>query len=163
MTLEELFAVVQDKQEVRLYGDGFEGSFKETFETDLRERGMRSTLNYVEGHKAKLEAVLTERAMRSTVDCVEASFAGELKVWFKDGGERKRRRKEMANKMTTQEAIHIIAEEAVRCRRLADDLAKDPLDQDGRALEHAKGYRRKADAMDRLVKIAWLWNTPVDE
>ena len=69
----------------------------------------------------------------------------------------------MVNEMTTQEAIHIIAEEAVRCRRLADDLAKDPLDQDGRALEHAKGYRRKADAMDRMVKIARLWNTPVDE
>ena len=69
----------------------------------------------------------------------------------------------MANEMTTQEAIHIIAEEAVRCRRLANDLAEDPMDQDGRALEHAKRYRRKADAMDRLVKIARLWNTPVDE
>ena len=69
----------------------------------------------------------------------------------------------MANEMTTQEAIHIIAEEAVRYRRMANDLAEDPMDQDGRALEHAKRYRRKADAMDRLVKIARLWNTPVDE
>ena len=69
----------------------------------------------------------------------------------------------MANEMTTQEAIHIIAEEAVRCRRLANDLAEDPMDQDGRALDHAKAYRRKADAMDRPVKIARLWNTPVDE
>ena len=69
----------------------------------------------------------------------------------------------MANEMTTQEAINIIAEEAVRCRRMANDLAEDPMDQDGRAMEHAKGYRRKADAMDRLVKIARLWNTPVDE
>ena len=69
----------------------------------------------------------------------------------------------MANEMTTQEAINIIAEEAVRYRRMANDLAEDPMDQDGRALEHAKRYRRKADAMDRLVKIARLWNTPVDE
>jgi F0F1-type ATP synthase epsilon subunit len=69
----------------------------------------------------------------------------------------------MANEMTTQEAITIIAEEAVRYRRMANDLAEDPMDQDGRALEHAKRYRRKADAMDRLVKIARLWNTPVDE
>ena len=69
----------------------------------------------------------------------------------------------MANEMTTHEAINIIAEEAVRYRRMANDLAEDPLDQDGRALEHAKRYRRKADAMDRLVKIARLWNTPVDE
>lgn len=69
----------------------------------------------------------------------------------------------MVNEMTTQEAINIMAEEAVRYRRLADDLADGPQDQGGRALEHAKGYRRKADAMDRLVKIARLWNTPVDE
>lgn len=69
----------------------------------------------------------------------------------------------MANEMTTQEAINIIAEEAVRCRRLADDLAESLLDQGGRMLEHAKGYRRKADAMDRLVKIARLWNKPADE
>lgn len=69
----------------------------------------------------------------------------------------------MANEMTTQEAITIIAEEAVRYRRMANDLAEDPMDQDGRALEHAKRYRRKADAMDRLVKIARLWDTPVDE
>ena len=69
----------------------------------------------------------------------------------------------MKENMTTKQAIHIIAEEAVRCRRMADDLAEDPMDQDGRALEHAKRYRRKADAMDRLVKIARLWNTPVDE
>ena len=43
------------------------------------------------------------------------------------------------------------------------DNKEDPMDQDGRTLEHAKRYRRKADAMDRLVKIARLWNTPVDE
>lgn len=65
--------------------------------------------------------------------------------------------------MTTQEAIHIAAEEAVRCRRLADDLTKDQPDQDGRALEHAKQYRRKADAMDRLVKIARLWVRTAEE
>lgn len=69
----------------------------------------------------------------------------------------------MTNEMTTQEAINIMAEEAVRYRRLANDLTDGPMDQDGRALDHAKAYRRKADAMDRLVKIARLWNTPVDE
>ena len=69
----------------------------------------------------------------------------------------------MKENMTTQQAINIIAEEAVRCRRLANDLADGPLDQGGRVLEHAKQYRRKADAMDRLVSIARLWNTPVDE
>ena len=65
--------------------------------------------------------------------------------------------------MTTQEAIHITAEEAVCCRRLADDLTKDQMDQDGRALEHAKQYRRKVDAMDRLVKIARLWVRTAEE
>ena len=69
----------------------------------------------------------------------------------------------MANNMSTQEAINIMAEEAVRYRRLANELADGPLDQGGRVLEHAKEYRRKADATDRLVKIARLWNTPVDE
>lgn len=67
------------------------------------------------------------------------------------------------NKMTTQEAIHIVAEEAVRCRRLADDLASDPLDQDGRAIEHAKQYRRKAEAMEKLVNIGRLWARTADE
>lgn len=69
----------------------------------------------------------------------------------------------VSNEMTTQEAIHIVAEEAVRCRRLADDLAKDPLDQDGRALEHARAYRKKADAMEKLVKIGRLWVRTTDE
>lgn len=55
--------------------------------------------------------------------------------------------------MTTQEAIHIMSEEAVRWRRLANDLAEDPLDQDGRALEHAKHYNQKADAADVLIRI----------
>lgn len=65
--------------------------------------------------------------------------------------------------MTVQQAIHIMADEAVRCRRLAQDLADDPLDQEGRALEHAKAYRRKAEAIEKLVKIARLWNRAADE
>lgn len=69
----------------------------------------------------------------------------------------------MNKTMTTQEAIHIMAEEAARYGRLAKDLADDPLDQDGRALEHAKGYRQKADAAEHLVKIARLWVRTADE
>lgn len=55
--------------------------------------------------------------------------------------------------MTTQEAIHIMSEEAVRWRRLAHDLAQDPLDQDGRALEHAKRYNEKAEAAGTLIHL----------
>lgn len=69
----------------------------------------------------------------------------------------------MNETMTTQEAIHIMAEEAVRCRRLAQDLADDPLDQEGRALEHARRYRQKAEAAEKLVKIAQLWVRTTDE
>lgn len=67
------------------------------------------------------------------------------------------------NGMTTQEAINIMAEEAVRCRRLANDLAEGPLDQGGRVLEHAKQYRERAQAAERLVKIARLWVRTSDE
>lgn len=69
----------------------------------------------------------------------------------------------MNETMTTQEAINIMAEEAVRYGRLAKDLADDPMDQDGRALEHAKDYRRKADAAEHLVKIARFWVRTTDE
>lgn len=69
----------------------------------------------------------------------------------------------MNEKMTAQEAIHIMDEEGVRCRRPAQDLADDPLDQDGRALEHARRYRKKAEAAEKLVKIAQLWVRTTDE
>lgn len=60
----------------------------------------------------------------------------------------------MDEKMTLQEAIHLMREEAVRCRRLAQDLAEDPLDMDGRCLEQAKAYRRKAEALETLIEAA---------
>ena len=60
--------------------------------------------------------------------------------------------------MTVQEAIYIGAEDAVRCRRLADDMKEYPLDDDGRSLEHARNYERKAQALEKLVSIAKLWN-----
>lgn len=53
--------------------------------------------------------------------------------------------------MNLTEAIHIVREEATRCRRLADDLSDDPLDLDGKCLGWAKRYREKADAMDTVV------------
>lgn len=65
--------------------------------------------------------------------------------------------------MTVQEAIHIGAEEAVRCRRLADDMKEYPLDDGGRSLEHARNYDKKAEALDTLVRIARLWNREAQE
>ena len=56
--------------------------------------------------------------------------------------------------MTIQQAIHIMSEEAVRCRRLAKDLAQDPLDHDGKSLEHAQSYNEKADAAEMLIRVA---------
>ena len=60
----------------------------------------------------------------------------------------------MKTKMTLTEAIHLMREEAVRCRRLADDLADDPLDMDGKCLEQAKRYRQKAEALETLIEAA---------
>lgn len=65
--------------------------------------------------------------------------------------------------MTVQEAIYIGAEDAVRCRRLADDMKEYPLDDDGRSLEHARNYDKKAEALDTLVRIARLWNREAQE
>ena len=58
----------------------------------------------------------------------------------------------MKEKMTLTEATHLMREEAVRCRRLAQDLSEDPLDMDGRCLEHAKRYRKMADAIETLIE-----------
>jgi hypothetical protein len=60
--------------------------------------------------------------------------------------------------MTVQQAIHIAAEDAVRCRRLANDLKEYPLDDDGRTLQHAKNYEQKAEALETLIGIGRLWN-----
>ena len=65
------------------------------------------------------------------------------------------------NNMTVQQAINVVAEEAVRCRRLARDLMDPPSNE--KLVEHAAELRKRADAMDKLVKIARLWNTPTDE
>lgn len=65
--------------------------------------------------------------------------------------------------MTLQQAIHIIAEEATRCNRLAADLADYPLDMDGKCLEHAKNYRQKGQAMDMLLRVARLWSKETEE
>ena len=65
--------------------------------------------------------------------------------------------------MTVQEAIYIGAEDAIRCRRLADDLKDYPLDDDGRSLEHARNYERTAQALEKLVSIAKIWNREAHE
>lgn len=65
------------------------------------------------------------------------------------------------NDMTVQQAINVVAEEAVRCRRLAGDLLDLPTNE--KLVEHAAELRKRADAMDKLVKIARIWNTPTDE
>lgn len=67
----------------------------------------------------------------------------------------------MKENMTVQQAINIVAEEAVRCRRLAGDLLDPPTDE--KLMEHAAELRRRAEAMDKLLTIARLWNTPTDE
>lgn len=67
----------------------------------------------------------------------------------------------MNENMTTQQAINIVAEEAVRYRRLAGDLLDPPTNE--KIVEYAAELRKRADAMDKLVKIARLWNTPTDE
>lgn len=56
--------------------------------------------------------------------------------------------------MTIQQAIHIMSEEAVHCRRMAKDLAEDTLDQDGKSLERAQRYNKRADAAEMLVRVA---------
>lgn len=56
--------------------------------------------------------------------------------------------------MTVQAAIHIVMEEAIRYKRLADDLADDPLDMDGRCMEYARNYRKKAEAMETVIAKA---------
>lgn len=62
MTLEKLFEVVSDQQEVKLIGDGFDE---------------------VTGFKSTLDCVLSEEVLSMQVDCVEAGSDCELKVWVK--------------------------------------------------------------------------------
>lgn len=67
------------------------------------------------------------------------------------------------NDMTVQEAIHIIHEEAVHCERMAADLAEVPVDDEGKCMGHARDYRKKAEAMRKLLNIAQLWLRVTDE
>lgn len=60
----------------------------------------------------------------------------------------------MKDEMNLTEAIHILREEGVRCARMAEDMAEDPLDQDGRCLEWVKRYRKRAQAIDMVVSAA---------
>lgn len=60
--------------------------------------------------------------------------------------------------MTSQQAIHIMSEEAVRCERIAEDMAESPMDLDGKAMEHAKRYREKAEAIKVTLKIVKAFN-----
>lgn len=62
MTLENLFKVVSDQQEVRLIGDGFDE---------------------VTGFKTTLECILNDVVLNMRVDCVEAGSDCDLKVWVK--------------------------------------------------------------------------------
>ena len=63
MTLENLFEVVSDEQEVRLIGDRFDE---------------------VTGFKTTLECILNETVLNMRVDCVEVGSNCDLKVWVKD-------------------------------------------------------------------------------
>lgn len=56
--------------------------------------------------------------------------------------------------MNLNEAINIVAEEAVRCRRLAEDLAEGPLDCDGKCAGWAKVYRERAEALEAVIQAA---------
>lgn len=58
------------------------------------------------------------------------------------------------SEMTLQEAIHIASEEAVRCRRLAGDLAEGPLDCDGKCAGWARVYRERAQALEVVIQAA---------
>ena len=65
------------------------------------------------------------------------------------------------NNMTVKQAINIVAEEAVRRRRLAQDLIEPPTDE--KSIRHANNLKEKAEAMEKLVKIARLWVRTTDE
>ena len=65
------------------------------------------------------------------------------------------------NDMTVQQAINIVAEEAVRRRRLSQDLNEPPTDE--KSIRYANDLKEKAEAMEKLVKIARLWVRTTDE
>ena len=62
----------------------------------------------------------------------------------------------MMTGMTLQQALHIVREEAVRCRRIAGDLADGPMDMDGRCVGWAREYREKAEAMEIVAGAAQM-------
>lgn len=53
--------------------------------------------------------------------------------------------------MTVQDAIHIVAEEAVWQRRTADDLRDI---KNGKYNEYAVKHERTAQALDKLLRVA---------
>ena len=63
--------------------------------------------------------------------------------------------------MNLNEAINIVAEEAVRCRRMSNDMIEPPLGTE--CMKHAAELRRRADAMDKLVNVARVFRTASDE
>ena len=63
--------------------------------------------------------------------------------------------------MNLNEAINIVADEAVRCRRLAEDMLEPPTDL--QCLARARERRRLAEAMEKLVNVARAFSRAADE
>lgn len=63
--------------------------------------------------------------------------------------------------MNLNEAINIVAEEAVRCRRLAEDMLEPPIDPE--CVARAEERRRLAEAMEKLVNVARVFSRTADE
>ena len=62
----------------------------------------------------------------------------------------------MKTKMTLTEAIHLMSEEAVQSKKLADDIAETMRDKE--SVEYAKNLHQRAEALEMLVRIARVWN-----
>ena len=63
--------------------------------------------------------------------------------------------------MNLNEAINIVAEEAVRCRRLAEDMLEPPTVPE--CVARAKERRKLAEAMEKLVSVARVFSRTADE
>ena len=63
--------------------------------------------------------------------------------------------------MNLNEAINIVAEEAVRCRRLAEDMLEPPTVPE--CVARAQERRRLAEAMEKLVNVARVFSRTADE
>lgn len=62
--------------------------------------------------------------------------------------------------MNLNEAINIVAAEAVWCRRMADDMAE--LKNDAR-MQRARELWERAEAMDKLVNVARAFGRVAEE